>query len=105
MSFPISASSKSLIAASISDFVIAFYNPRSKKRNWQLKQAVEVLLENRAPTTPLVFARQLGRTGQELEVHTLGDFPIDRVDMLTVLIVGNSKSFCKDGFVVTPRGY
>jgi acyl carrier protein len=30
------------------------------------------------------------------------DFPID---MLTVLLIGNSTTYYQDGFVITPRGY
>nr|WP_036919777.1 MULTISPECIES: precorrin-3B C(17)-methyltransferase [unclassified Prochlorococcus] len=92
-------------SASISDFVIAFYNPRSKDRDWQLKKALDVILESRAPSTPVVFARQLGRSDEKIEVHTLGNFPVDRVDMLSLILVGNTTSFFQDEYVVTPRGY
>ncbi len=92
-------------AASISDFVIAFYNPRSTERNWQLEKAIDILLQNRSKSTPIVFARQLGRDDERVEFHMLGSLPIDRVDMLTLILVGNSSSFVKEGFVITPRGY
>ncbi len=92
-------------AASESDFVIGFYNPRSKERNWQLKKAIDILLENRPESTPIIFARQIGRTEEKVEVYKLGSLPIGRVDMLTLLLVGNSMSFVEDGYVVTPRGY
>ncbi len=96
---------KRIKAASISDFVIAFYNPRSKDRNWQLQKAFEILLENRSKNTPVVFAKQLVRSKEQVEVHMLGNFPIDKVDMLTILLIGNSKSYFTDGYVCTPRGY
>ena len=92
-------------AASISDFVIAFYNPRSSERNWQLQKAIELLLQNRSQYTPTVFARQIGRVDEQLELHMLGSIPVEKVDMLTLILVGNSSSFVKDGFLVTPRGY
>ena len=92
-------------AASMSDFVIAFYNPRSNNRNWQLKKAFDVILETRKSSPPVVFARQLGRNEEKVQVHCLGDFPVDQVDMLTLILVGNSTSFYQDGYVVTPRGY
>ncbi len=91
--------------ASMSDFVIAFYNPRSKDRNWQLKKAFDLILETRDASTPVIFARQLGRKEETVEVHSLGKFPVDRVDMLTLILVGNSTTFYQDGYVVTPRGY
>ena len=40
-----------------------------------------------------------------MSIHTLGDLPIARVDMLTLVLVGNSTSTSADGWVVTPRGY
>lgn len=92
-------------AASLSDFVIAFYNPRSLERNWQLQKAIEILLQNRSKTTPIVLARQIGRDDEQVEVHMLGSIPVKKVDMLTLILVGNSSSFFKEGFVVTPRGY
>jgi cobalt-precorrin 5A hydrolase/precorrin-3B C17-methyltransferase len=40
-----------------------------------------------------------------VSIHTLGDLPIAAVDMLTLVLVGNSTSRSTDGWVVTPRGY
>ncbi len=92
-------------AACISDFVIAFYNPKSEKRNWQLQKAIDILLQSRPKTTPIVFARQIGRADEKIDIHQLGSCPINNVDMLTLILVGNSSSYFKGGFVVTPRGY
>ena len=64
-----------------------------------------MILEPRYASTPVVFARQLGRKEEKVHVHCLGDFPVDQVDMLTLILVGNSTSFYQDGYVVTPRGY
>lgn len=92
-------------AAAEADFVVAFYNPRSRERHWQLGRARDLLLESRAATTPVVVARQLGRAEESTELHCLADLPLDMVDMLTLVLVGNSTSFTKDGWMVTPRGY
>jgi len=48
-------------SAAIGDFVIAIFNPKSKKRNWQLKKTVDLLIEFRKPCTPVAIARELGR--------------------------------------------
>jgi cobalt-precorrin 5A hydrolase/precorrin-3B C17-methyltransferase len=37
--------------------------------------------------------------------HTLGALPIAEVDMLTLVLVGNSTSRVEGGRMVTPRGY
>jgi cobalt-precorrin 5A hydrolase/precorrin-3B C17-methyltransferase len=94
-----------LRAAASGDFVVALYNPRSLGRNWQLGRARELLLQGRPPSTPVVLARQLGRAEEQVNIHTLGDLPIAQVDMLTLVLVGNSTSRSADGWVVTPRGY
>jgi cobalt-precorrin 5A hydrolase / precorrin-3B C17-methyltransferase len=96
---------KRLQAAAAGDFVVALYNPRSLGRDWQLARACELLLEGRPATTPVALARQLGRAEESLSLHTLGELPVELVDMLTLVLVGNSSSYAKDGRIVTPRGY
>lgn len=96
---------KRLEAAAAGDFVVALYNPRSKGRDWQLARAQELLLAGRPGTTPVALARQLGRPEEQVSLHTLGDLPIEQVDMLTLVLVGNSTSRTQDSRMVTPRGY
>jgi cobalt-precorrin 5A hydrolase/precorrin-3B C17-methyltransferase len=91
--------------AGLGDFVIALYNPRSKGRDWQLAKAREILLQHRQDTTPVAIARQLGRHDEEIRITTLGGLNPQEIDMLTVLLIGNSSSYSKDGRMVTPRGY
>ena len=94
-----------LQAAATGDFVVALYNPRSLGRDWQLQRAVELLLQGRPGSTPVVLARQLGRAEEQVSLHSLGDLPVEQVDMLTLVLIGNSSSYSRDGRMVTPRGY
>lgn len=94
-----------LQAAAAGDFVVALYNPRSRDRDWQLGRAQEILLTDRPGSTPVVLARQLGRNDEQVSVHRLEALPIDQVDMLTLVLVGNSTTHSSGGWVVTPRGY
>ena len=94
-----------LQAAAAGDFVVALYNPRSQGRDWQLARAQELLLEGRPAGTPVAIARQLGRADEAVSLHTLGELPVEQVDMLTLVLVGNSTSYAQDGRMVTPRGY
>ena len=94
-----------LRAAAAGDFVVAFYNPRSRGRDWQLARAQELLLAGRPASTPVVLARQLGRQEEAVSLHSLGTLPVDQVDMLTLVLVGNSTSRVDGGRMVTPRGY
>lgn len=94
-----------LKGAASGDFVVALYNPRSLGRPWQLGRAIELLGEGRPAGTPVLLARQLGRAEEALSLHTLGTLPEDQVDMLTLVLVGNSSTRVQDGRMVTPRGY
>ena len=96
---------KRLQAAAAGDFVVALYNPRSLGRDWQLARARELLLEGRPASTPVALARQLGRADEAVSLHSLGELPVEQVDMLTLVLIGNSTSYAKDGRMVTPRGY
>ncbi|RFC63056.1 precorrin-3B C(17)-methyltransferase [Fulvimarina endophytica] len=97
-------------AAARGDFVIAFYNPVSRKRRTQLAYAREELLRHRPAETPVILATNLGRPQETVRIVTLGDLQVDDVDMLTVVLVGSSNSrvvTTGDGrrHVYTPRGY
>ncbi|WP_299861139.1 precorrin-3B C(17)-methyltransferase [uncultured Hoeflea sp.] len=97
-------------AAGEGDFVIAFYNPVSKKRRTQLAWARDKLLEHRPASTPVILATNLGREGELIRLVPLGSLDVDDVDMLTVVVVGSSNSATVstgDGksWVYTPRGY
>ncbi|WP_150525356.1 precorrin-3B C(17)-methyltransferase [Roseibium sediminis] len=107
---PWEAIEKRLHAAASGDFVVAFYNPVSKRRRSQLAAAREILLKHRPETTPVVLGVNLGRLEETVRVTTLGKLTVDEVDMLTTVLVGssNSKAVLRgDGkpFVYTPRGY
>ena len=102
---PWSVIEERLRAAAAADFVVALYNPRSRGRDWQLGTAQQLLLAGRPPQTPVVLARQLGRAEEAVSLHTLEDLPIEQVDMLTLVLIGNSSSRVSGGRMVTPRGY
>ena len=98
-----------LAAAARADFALALYNPVSVARRKTFDRALRILREHRAPDTPVVVARNLGRPGERVEVIPLGDIDPERIDMLTVLIVGssNTRAFTLGGETraYTPRGY
>jgi len=98
-----------LKAAAEADFVVALYNPRSARRSNQLASAVELLAKHRPPDTPVVIASSLGREAERIEIVDLARFDPEAVDMLTIVLIGSSRSktFLRgDGPVAfTPRGY
>lgn len=99
-----------LDAAARADFVLALYNPASKSRRSQVAAARDLLLRHRAPETPVVLGRDVGREDESVTITTLGAFDPARVDMRTLVIVGSSLTRCIDladgrRFVFTPRRY
>lgn len=98
-----------LHAAAAGDFVIAFYNPVSKRRRTLLAEARDILLGHRPPETPVLLASSLGRPEEELRYRTLAELEVDEVDMLTVVLVGSSNSrlahLGEGPRMYTPRGY
>lgn len=92
-------------AAATGDFVTAVYNPKSHGRYWQLYRLQEVFLQERSPETPVGYVRQAGREDEEVKLTTLAAFDPEDVDMFTVILIGNSRSYISDGKFITPRGY
>lgn len=91
--------------AADSDMIISLYNPRSKGRPHYLKEAIEIIKEYRQLNTPVAVVRNALRDGQEYKLFTLENFDEEVVDMFSIVIIGNSQSFVKNGRFITPRGY
>jgi precorrin-3B C17-methyltransferase len=96
---------KRLRLAADADFVINLYNPKSKKRDWQIVKAREILLESRGARTPVGIVSRATRQGESITVTDLDQMLSYPIDMQTVIIIGNSRTFCHGPFLVTPRGY
>jgi precorrin-2 C20-methyltransferase / precorrin-3B C17-methyltransferase len=95
--------------AAAADFVLALYNPASRSRTWQLAAVSELLLRHRAPNTPVVVGRAVGRADEQLSVITLADLATASIDMSTLVIVGSSATRVHQRagrpVVFTPRHY
>jgi cobalt-precorrin 5A hydrolase/precorrin-3B C17-methyltransferase len=107
---PWSIIEKRLQHAAAADLVMAFYNPISKARPWQLGCALDIVRQQRTPETLVVLGRDIGRPGETLRSLTLGELSPDMVDMRTLVIIGSSQTrrFARaDGgeWVYTPRSY
>lgn len=96
-----------LEGAARGDFVVALYNPRSRKRNQQLQEARHILLDHRSGQTPVGIVRDAYRPGQGVILTDLEHLidHVESVDMVTMVLIGNSTSFVHQGRMVTPRGY
>lgn len=96
--------------AAAADLVMAFYNPLSKARPWQLGRALELIRQYRAPETLVVLGRDIGRPAERLRVLSLGELTPELVDMRTLVIIGSSTTrrfsrYPEGDWVYTPRWY
>ncbi|KTB72552.1 MULTISPECIES: precorrin-3B C(17)-methyltransferase [Pseudomonas] len=101
---------KRLDLACQADLALAFYNPISRSRPWQLGRALEIVRQHRTPETPITLGRDIGRPGQTLRVITLGELTPEQVDMRTMVLIGSSLTctFPRNeggNWVYTPRWY
>jgi precorrin-3B C17-methyltransferase len=96
---------KRLNAAASADFVIAIYNPKSKGRKTQIERAVEIIRKYKSGEVPVGLVKNAGRDGNDRKVVTLATVDFEFIDMMTVVLIGNSKTYIKEGKMITPRGY
>ncbi|MFH2058855.1 MAG: precorrin-3B C(17)-methyltransferase [Pseudomonadota bacterium] len=96
---------KRLSAAAMADFVIVLYNPKSKKRDWQLKKAQELIMEHRNGSTPVGVVTGAMRENQSIFFTTLDQIEKADIGMQTVVFIGSSTSMRYMDFLFTPRGY
>ena len=96
---------KRVLAAAQGDFVIALYNPKSKRRVIQLAEVQKILLRFREKNTPVGIVTNAGRDGESKIISTLENFTREEVNMFSLVIIGNSQTFVKAGYMLTPRGY
>lgn len=87
------------------DFVISLYNPKSIGRPHYLMECINIIREYRNENTPVSVVKNALRPGQETYNFTLGNFDDSVVDMMSIVIIGNSSSYYKEGKFLTPRGY
>jgi precorrin-3B C17-methyltransferase len=96
---------KRLAAAAQADFVLVIYNPKSKKRDWQLTKAQQIILGHRAGATPVGIVTGAMRPEQRIVLTTLDQLHAAAVDMQTIVFIGNGATRRWGDFIFTPRGY
>ena len=96
---------KRVECAAIGDFVVCLYNPKSKKRTDYVEQAAKIMMKYQSPDTPAGIVRHAGRAEESMTLTTLGQLKDAFIDMFSIVVIGNSKTYIKDGKMITPRGY
>ncbi|MCI6100721.1 MAG: precorrin-3B C(17)-methyltransferase [Selenomonas sp.] len=87
------------------DFVIALYNPKSKKRVQNIEEVRDILLKYRDPKTPVGIVTAATRPDEKKVLSTLDDFTKEDINMFSLVVIGNSQTYVKEGYMITPRGY
>ena len=96
---------KRLDLAAQADFVIVIYNPKSKKRDWQLTRAKELILKHRDKDTPVGVVTGAMRKNQKITISRLDNIDKEEVGMQSILFIGSTASVQYLDFIFTPRGY
>ncbi|GAA3600989.1 precorrin-3B C(17)-methyltransferase [Secundilactobacillus similis] len=92
-------------AAAKADFVICLYNPRSKGRPNNLREALDIMLKYKSPDTVVGLGKDVARKNEIETITTIKDLNEEDVNMTTIVIVGNQNTYVADGRMITPRGY
>lgn len=96
---------KRLELAAQGDFVVSIYNPKSRGRVTQIEEAREIMMKYKPKSTPVAIVRNAGREDERYILTTLEEMLNHEIDMLTIVLIGNSNTFVKNWKIITPRGY
>ena len=96
---------KRVRCAAEGDFVIALYNPKSRRRVKNIEEVQKILMEFRKKNTPVGIVTNAGRADEKKIISTLENFLSEEINMFSLVLIGNSKTFVKNNFMITPRGY
>ncbi len=102
---PLDLIMKRVDCAGQGDFIVCLYNPKSKKRVDYVEKAADILMKYRSPETPVGIVRNAGRDDESSLITTLAEVKDAPIDMFSIVIIGNSNTYVKDGKMITPRGY
>ena len=96
---------KRLDAVAQADFVVAIYNPKSKKRTEHIVRAREIFLQYRPGSTPVGIVTAATREDEVITLTTLDAMLEAEIGMQSTVIIGNASTFVWNGHMITPRGY
>jgi cobalt-precorrin 5A hydrolase/precorrin-3B C17-methyltransferase len=94
-----------LAAAASGDFVTCLYNPKSSKRTFQIERAVAIFEKYRNHNTPCAIVRSVSRPEQSITMISLEHLKDCFIDMLCMVIIGNSQTVLHGKWMITARGY
>ena len=87
------------------DFVIALYNPKSHKRVENVREVQKIVSKHRNKNAPVGIVTGASRENESKIISTLENFTDEEINMFSLVIIGNSQTYVKEGYMITPRGY
>jgi cobalt-precorrin 5A hydrolase/precorrin-3B C17-methyltransferase len=95
----------SLQLAAQGNFVIVLYNPKSAHRQHQLVEARDIIMQYRPSETGVGIVTGAYRQGEQVIITDLEHMLEHKIGMNTIVIIGTSKTFTVNNWMITPRGY
>tara|TARA_B100001057_G_C22785854_1_gene925515 strand:- start:860 stop:1609 length:750 start_codon:yes stop_codon:yes gene_type:complete len=105
---PWSLLKKRIVSAIKSDFVIVFFNPRSRARPETFKEALDLFKKHSKFDRFILFAKSVYKKNENLKIIRLSEANYKMADMNTLVIIGSTLSKVikkKQTFFYTPRSY
>ncbi len=92
-------------AVAAADLVCVLYNPQSRSRRELLPEVINEFLSARGASTVVGTVRNAGREGERYWLGKITELPVENIDMVTVVLIGNSRTAIINNRMVTRRGY
>lgn len=84
---------------------VVLYNPAGRKRRHLLEEALNIFRNKRGGQTLCAYVKHAGRPAQQKWVGTLAEFPLEDVDMSTLVLLGGPRTIRDGGVLFERRGY
>lgn len=84
---------------------VVLYNPAGRKRRHLLEEALDIFRNKRGGQTLCAYVKHAGRPAQQKWVGTLAEFPLEDVDMSTLVLLGGPRTIRDGDVLFERRGY
>lgn len=84
---------------------VVLYNPAGRKRRHLLEEALDIFRNKRGGHTLCAYVKHAGRPAQQKWVGTLDEFPLEDVDMSTLVLLGGPRTIRDGDVLFERRGY
>ncbi|MEG2236628.1 MAG: precorrin-4 C(11)-methyltransferase [Akkermansia sp.] len=96
---------KNLTNAAQTELPVVLYNPAGRKRRHLMQEALEIFKRARGEQTLSAIVRHAGRPQEEKWIGTLANFPEERVDMSSLILIGGHRTRLNGRILYEARGY